>query len=175
MENIYQHGKIYAVKNDITDEVYIGSTVVSLSRRMVQHRSDAKMYPDKMPLTRKMSEIGIEHVYIELVEDYPCKNKEHLNKREGELIRELATINNRVEQRTPTEIAEQRREYRETHHDHFIQCRREWTEMRNCESKTEHRKQTIKIKSTQEIKPGNQLKLNVRVVVSIQTVIKRNI
>ena len=56
---------------------------MSLSRRMVQHRSDAKKRPDIMPLTRKMNEIGIEHFYIELVEDYPCKNKEHLNKREG--------------------------------------------------------------------------------------------
>ena len=146
MENIYQNGKIYAVKNDITDEVYIGSTVVSLSRRMVQHRSDAKMYPDKMPLTRKMNEIGIEHFYIELVEDYPCKNTEHLNKREGELIRELATINKRVEQRTPTEIAEQRREYRETHHDHFLQCRREWTEKNREKLREQNRAQKAKDK-----------------------------
>ena len=146
MENIYQNGKIYAVKNDITDEVYIGSTVVSLSRRMVQHRSDAKMYPDKMPLTRKMNEIGIEHFYIELVEDYPCKNKEHLNKREGELIRELATINKRVEQRTPTEIAEQRREYREKHHDHFLECRREWAEKNREKLREQNRAQKAKDK-----------------------------
>ena len=47
--------------------------------------------------------------------------------------------------------------------------------MRNCESKTEHRKQKIKVKSMKEIKPGNQLKLNVRAVANIQIVIKRNI
>ena len=111
MENIYENGKIYAVKNDITDDIYIGSTIVPLCKRMVKHRCDAKMRPNTTSLSRKMSEIGIEHFYIELVEDYPCKNKEHLNKREGELIRELATINKRVEQRTPTEIAEQRREF----------------------------------------------------------------
>ena len=146
MENIYQNGKIYAVKNDITDEVYIGSTVVSLSRRMVQHRSDAKMYPDKMPLTRQMNEIGIEHFYIELLEDYPCNNKEHLNKREGELIRELATINKRVEQRTPTEIAEQRREYREKRHDHFLECRREWAEKNREKLREQNRAQKAKDK-----------------------------
>ena len=146
MENIYQNGKIYAVKNNITDEVYIGSTVVRLSRRMVQHRSDAKMYPDKMPLTGKINEIGIEHFYIELVEDYPCKNKEHLNKREGELIRELATINKRVEQRTPTEIAKQRREYREKHHDHFLECRREWAEKNREKLREQNRAQKAKNK-----------------------------
>ena len=128
MENIYENGKIYAVRNDLTNDVYIGSTVMSLSRRMVQHRSDAKKRPDIMPLTKKISEIGIDHFYIELVEDYPCKNKEHLNKREGELIRELATINKRVEQRTPTEIAEHRREYRAKHHEHILEWRREWRE-----------------------------------------------
>ena len=146
MENIYQNGKIYAVKNDITDEVYIGSTLVSLSRRMVQHRSDAKKYPDKMPLTRKMNGIGIEHFYIELVEDYPCKNKEHLNKREGGLIRELATINRRVEQRTPTEIAEQRREYRDKHHDYFLECRREWAEKNREKLREQSRAQKAKDK-----------------------------
>ena len=66
---------------------------MALSKRMVKHRSHAKTKPDFLPLTKFMNEIGIEHFYIELVEDYPCINKEHLNKREGELIRELGTLN----------------------------------------------------------------------------------
>ena len=56
-----------------------------------------------------MNEIGIEHFYIELVEDYPCINKEHLNKGEGEHMRELGTLNTRVEQRTYNEWAKERR------------------------------------------------------------------
>ena len=146
MENIYENGKIYAVKNDITDDIYIGSTIVSLCKRMVKHRCDAKMRPNTTSLSRKMSEIGIKHFYIELVEDYPCKNREHLNKREGELIRELATINKRVEQRTPTEIAEQRREYREKHHDHFLECRREWAEKNREKLREQNRAQKAKDK-----------------------------
>ena len=146
MQNIYENGKIYAVKNDITDDIYIGSTIVSLCKRMVKHRCDAKMRPNTTSLSRKMSEIGIEHFYIELVEDYPCKNKEHLNKREGELIRELATINKRVEQRTPTEIAEQRREYREKRHDHFLECRREWAEKNREKLREQNRAQKAKDK-----------------------------
>ena len=122
--------KYMLLRNDITDDVYIGSTIVmSYVKAMVKHRmrcEDETKYIHAID-SRKMNEIGIEHFYIELVEDYPCKNKEHLNKREGELIRELATINKRVEQRTPTEIAEQRREYREKRHDHFLECRREWS------------------------------------------------
>ena len=172
MDNKYQNGKIYAVKNDITDDIYIGSTTMALSKRMVKHRSHAKTKPDFLPLTKFMNEIGIEHFYIELVEDYPCINKEHLNKREGELIRELGTLNKRVEQRTYNEWA---KEYRAKHHEHILEWRRNGLKrtVRNCESKTEHRKQKIKIKSMKEIKPGNQLKLNVRVVVNIQILIKR--
>ena len=46
---------------------------------------------------------------------------------------------------------------------------------KNYQSKIERRKQKIRIKSMKEIRRGNQLKLNVRVVVNIQIVIKRNI
>ena len=125
MDNKYQNGKIYAVKNDITDDIYIGSTTMALSKRMVKHRSHAKTKPDFLPLTKFMNEIGIEHFYIELVEDYPCINKEHLNKREGELIRELGTLNKRVEQRTYNEWA---KECRAKHHEHILEWRREWAE-----------------------------------------------
>ena len=72
-----------------------------------------------------MNEIGIEHFYIELVEDCPCINKEHLNKREGELIRELGTLNKRVEQRTYNEWA---KKHRAKHHEHILEWRREWRE-----------------------------------------------
>ena len=43
-----------------------------------------------------MSKYGIENFYIELIEEYPCDNKEQLSKREGHFIREIATINERV-------------------------------------------------------------------------------
>ena len=41
--------------------------------------------------------------YIKLYEDYPLERKEQLNKREGEIIREIATLNKRIEGRTPKE------------------------------------------------------------------------
>ena len=41
--------------------------------------------------------------YIELYEDFQAETKEQLNKREGEIIREIATLNKRIEGRTPKE------------------------------------------------------------------------
>ena len=43
-----------------------------------------------------MREIGIEHFYIELIENYIFENSEQLNKREGEWMREIATLNEKV-------------------------------------------------------------------------------
>ena len=36
-----------------------------------------------------MRELGVENVYIELLEECPCDNVEQLRKREGELIRQI--------------------------------------------------------------------------------------
>jgi hypothetical protein len=55
-----------------------------------------------------MEEIGKDNFYIELYEEYPCQTKEQLNKREGEIMREISTLNLRIAGRTF-------QEYRETH------------------------------------------------------------
>ena len=38
----YAKGKIYKIANDIDDEIYVGSTCQSLSKRMGIHRQNAK-------------------------------------------------------------------------------------------------------------------------------------
>ena len=57
-------------------------------------------------------EFGKENFYIELIEEYPCENIEQLNKREGELIRELKPVlNTQVAGRTIKEWREDNKEY----------------------------------------------------------------
>lgn len=41
-----------------------------------------------------MKELGANNVYIELVEDYPCKSKDELRAREGHYIRQFDSYNN---------------------------------------------------------------------------------
>ena len=43
----YSHGKIYKIVNDIDDEIYIGSTVDTLSRRFSGHKRKAKQVPNR--------------------------------------------------------------------------------------------------------------------------------
>ena len=38
----YSNGKIYCIRNTITDDIYIGSTTQPLCKRMAYHRSDTQ-------------------------------------------------------------------------------------------------------------------------------------
>jgi hypothetical protein len=57
-----------------------------------------------------MLEIGFDNFYIELVENYPCDNKDQLRAREGFFIRERATLNHMIEGRTRKEREEEERD-----------------------------------------------------------------
>ena len=47
---------------------------------------------------------GIENFYIELIEEYPCENSNQLERREGEITRELkASLNQKISGRTVAE------------------------------------------------------------------------
>ena len=38
----YKNGKIYCIRNNINDDIYVGSTTQPLSKRMAWHRDAAK-------------------------------------------------------------------------------------------------------------------------------------
>jgi hypothetical protein len=98
----YQNGKIYTIRcrNDNT-LIYVGSTTMTLSRRIAEHR-----YASVSNNIRKIYQSvngNWDDWYIELYEVYPCENKEQLNKREGEIIREIGTLNGQIAGRTRKE------------------------------------------------------------------------
>lgn len=84
-------GRIYLIKNDVNDKVYVGKTIRELKQRMREHRSRAKR-GYKKPICIVMREIGIEHFYIELVEDnIPI---EQLDNKEIEYIHKFNSVAN---------------------------------------------------------------------------------
>ena len=94
----YQRGKIYTVRcYDDDTPIYVGSTIQPLSARMAKHRSGetCSLY--------KYVNGNWKNWYIELYEEYPCDNKELLEKREGEVTRLIGNINKRIEGRTDKE------------------------------------------------------------------------
>ena len=109
--NKYQYGVIYKITNtEDPDMVYIGSTTNELSVRMIKHKSNAKNRPGLSKLYTYMNEIGINKFEIVEIEQYPCVSVEQLRKREGEVIRELGTLNKEIAGRT-------NKEYKEEHED----------------------------------------------------------
>ena len=84
----YQNGKIYCIRSFKTDNVYIGSTTQKLCERIGKHRTGYKMWKKGKCCFMNAYQI-LEHgdEYIELVEEYPCKNKMELCKREYEVMR----------------------------------------------------------------------------------------
>jgi predicted GIY-YIG superfamily endonuclease len=56
----------------VNDLLYIGSTTSTLSKRMSKHREDIKHR--NYPFYQAIREIGVEKLYIELVELCPCNS-----------------------------------------------------------------------------------------------------
>ena len=108
----FKNGKIYIIRNRVNELTYIGSTCQSLSKRMVQHRSDNKnTQHDNMKLYILMKELGVDSFYIELVEYFSCNTREELYKREGECIRsQKSQLNNKIQGRTQEEYRKEERE-----------------------------------------------------------------
>ncbi len=80
-----------------------------------------------------MNEIGLDKFYIELYEIYSCSSKEELNKKEGEIIRLIGTLNMQIAGRTDTEyyvdnkekMNTKDREYYSQHAEQIKQSKRE--------------------------------------------------
>jgi hypothetical protein len=120
----YQRGRIYTIRCRYDDSlIYVGSTIDKLAKRMSNHRLDKKCS------LSKLVNGDWNNWYIELYEEYPCNNKEQLEKREGEVIREIATINKNIAGRTRKEwceenhdeIREQKKKYHQDNRDEILE------------------------------------------------------
>lgn len=88
MVNRYEKGKIYEIVEKKTmKRIFIGSTINTLSSRYFGH----KKYNCKNPFTDLHKTIeqggGFDNYKILLIENYPCKSKAELSKREAYWLR----------------------------------------------------------------------------------------
>lgn len=121
----YQEGKIYTIRNYNDDTmIYVGSTIATLPRRIAEHRSKCKA-GKKNSLYSHIDNNDWSCWYIELYEYYPCNNRTELEKREGEVIRLIGSINKNITGQTIKEwkeknadkIKEYRKNYKEENAD----------------------------------------------------------
>jgi hypothetical protein len=103
---------------------------------MAKHRFDSKKkICQNKKLYQKVYETTWDDFYIELYENFPCENRDQLNKREGEVIREIGNLNKYVAGRTEKEYreenAEKIKEYRRINSDKIKEYRRANSEKLN--------------------------------------------
>lgn len=111
----YNNSKIYSIRSNQTDKIYIGSTTQSLSKRFSKHNCDYKSYLlGKYHYVTSFEICKYDDSYIELIEEFSCNNVEQLCKREGELIRSYNCVNKCIAGRSV-------KEYYEDNKDKIIQ------------------------------------------------------
>ena len=100
----YHNGKIYVLRSNQTDDVYIGSTTTKLSKRFHQHKQNFKKWKNgKYHYVTSFELMKYDDCYIELLQGYSCENRMELRKREGEFIRSMDCLNRRIAGRTDKE------------------------------------------------------------------------
>ena len=161
----YKNGKIYKIWSPMGKEIYIGSTIQSLYARKSQHKRCMKC-------SSKILFEKYDDVRIELIEYFPCNNKEELDKKEGFYIRNNDCINKNIAGRTEKEyyednkekikeylqdnkekIKEQKKEYYEDNKDKIKEYRDN-----NKEKKKEYMKEYYE-DNKEKIKENNQKKI----------------
>jgi hypothetical protein len=108
----YQNGKIYMVWFTNCETPYYGSTTNRLSTRLSQHKTQYKLKRVRCTLFPLFEKYGVDEAKIELIEAFPCNNRNELEAREGFYIRNNPHINRQVAGRSREEG---NKIYKETH------------------------------------------------------------
>ena len=140
----YKRGMIYTIRNIKDDTmIYVGSTINNLSKRFYKHKKACKGGISCITLYSHIVDNDWSDFYIELYEMYPCNNKKELERREGQVIREIGSINKKIEGRSDKEYREENadkiKKWREENADKIKKQRREYYE-KNINNILEKRK-----------------------------------
>ena len=138
----YQNGKVYSIRSYQTENIYIGSTTVALSKRLQKHKSGLKTYEKNgKKFTSSYQLLHYDDCYIELIENVPCDNKEELLAREGHYIRSMDCVNKikHPEGLTPEEMREHKKKYDNENKEAIAERRKKYRD-ENREAIAERRK-----------------------------------
>ena len=109
----YKNGKIYKIVDRINGNIYIGSTIQPLNRRLLQHEYDYKL-KQKGEINYSVTSFDIienQNFYIELIENYPCNNRYELELRERFHIDNNICVNKNIPHRTTEERKQHKQQY----------------------------------------------------------------
>ena len=145
MSTKYRNGKIYIIRSDQTDDIYIGSTIKSLEKRLGWHERDFKAFNNgTYPYVTSFELLKNDNYYIELLERYPCDSEQELRRREGHFHKTVDCVNKNVAGRTGAEyyadnkakILKNRKQYRQDNKEIICEYVKQY-----YQDNKEHRKQ----------------------------------
>jgi rubrerythrin len=121
-----------------------------LSKRFNSHKRDCKCGKRAISLYSHIVDNDWTDWYIELYELYPCNNRTELNRKEGEVIREIGTINKCIAGRTKKEYREDNiekiKKYCEDNSNKRNEMNKKWREENASKLKKYREKKADKIK-----------------------------
>ena len=98
------NAKIYQIKDNTNNNVYIGSTCKTLNERLSVHKSSYKRFLKGLHNNTRSFDIIKNNDYkIELLEKCKIKTKEELHERERFFIQNNECVNKTIPGRTPKE------------------------------------------------------------------------
>jgi hypothetical protein len=98
-DNKYKTSKIYKLCSHQTKKIYVGSTTQKLCNRFANHISSFKA--GRKITSRHL--IKYDDCTIDLIENFPCENKDQLHRRERYYIETLNCVNKYIPTRTSLE------------------------------------------------------------------------
>ena len=136
----YQNSKIYKIYSVSNKElVYYGSTIEKLSTRLAKHVYE---YKNNNSCKSKLV-LDAGDYLIELVENYPCANKQQLVRREGVYTKNNVCVNKNIAGRT-------KKEYHQDNKAYYKEYKKEYYE--NNKEKAKERKKEYALKNNEKIK-----------------------
>jgi hypothetical protein len=134
----YQNGKIYKLVSDKTDDIYIGSTCSSLTKRLTSHKAPSNGTISKQLFTDDAK------VEIILIESYPCKSKDELRARERYYQTTMDCINKNKTSCVKIDFSEGKKEwmkeYRKENKEHIKEQNKNYEEENKDKIKERHKK-----------------------------------
>lgn len=109
----YQNGKIYKLVSKHSPIPYYGSTCTDLRKRLYDHKRKFEI-TNQYTSSQEILKLG--DYKIELVENFPCKNKTELTQREDYWIKNNLCVNKRRAYLTEKEYREKDNERRKANY-----------------------------------------------------------
>jgi len=159
----YSKGQIYTIRCRTDDtKIYVGSTIQPLYKRFHTHKNMSNTEKCMNILLYKEVDGDWDDWYIELYEKCPCNDRNELEKKEGEVIRLIGTLNRYIAGRDKKEyyidnadiIKEYKKQYRIDNADKIKEKDKQYR-IENADIIKENKKQ-YRIDNADKIKVKNK-------------------